>query len=138
MPSLRRALLLLACLLGTSSGCSSFPPLYTGFALTEGPAADRHGNLYFTDHRDRPGKIYRIDPAGRLSLFVGDSGRAHGLKINAQGEVVACQLDGQVVAYAPDGSSCRILTASFQGRKYNAPNDLVIDRCGGVYFTDPF
>ena len=30
-----------------------------------------------------------------------------------------------------------VLTGSYEGNRYNAPNDLVIDKQGGVYFTDP-
>lgn len=134
----RFASIIVAGFVAAGGGCSRYCPLYSGFILAEGPAADPHGNLYFTDQNDRPGKIYRVDPAGRLCLFNGNSNRAHGLKINAQGEIVACQISGQVVAFSPDGSSCRVLTSSYQGRRYNAPNDLVIDRCGGIYFTDPF
>ncbi len=131
-------LVCLASLLAPATAPAQVQKLYTGFVYTEGPAADRHGNLYFTDYKDRPGKIYRIDTAGRLSVLVGDSNRANGLKINPWGEIVACQLNGRVVAYSPDGASCRVLTSSYCGRRYNAPNDLAIDSTGGVYFSDPF
>ena len=30
-----------------------------------------------------------------------------------------------------------MLARSFQGKRFNAPNDLVIDDSGGIYFTDP-
>jgi gluconolactonase len=110
----------------------------TGFVYTEGPAADRQGNLYFTDYRDGPGKIYRLDTCGGLQLVVADSGRANGLKVSPTGEVIACQVEGQVSAFRPDGSCSRVLTGSYCGRRYNAPNDLVIDSTGGIYFTDPF
>jgi gluconolactonase len=109
---------------------------HTGFVFTEGPASDGHGTLYFTDLRARPGRIYKVNPDGRLSLFVADSGRANGLAVSAGGEVIACQTRGRVVAYRPDGS-CRVLADSYRGRRLNGPNDLVIDSHGGIYFTDP-
>ena len=109
----------------------------SGFVYTEGPTADRQGNLYFTDYRDGPGRIYRLDVQGRLCLLVENSNRSNGLKVSPTGEIVACQVNGQVAAFSPDGKSSRVLTASFCGRRYNAPNDLVIDALGGVYFTDP-
>src|SRR5262245_40719441 len=111
MSRLSQALILLAGVLPPVPGCSCSRPLHTGFVVAEGPAADAHGNLYFTDQKDRPGKIYRVDPSGKLWLVSGDSNRAHGLKVNARGEIVACQVSGQVVAFSPDGSSCRVLTA---------------------------
>ncbi len=130
-------LMALAWLLAPATAFAQVQRLATGFVHTEGPVADGFGNLYFTDYKDGPGKIYRLDAAGRLSVLVANSDRANGLKINAGGEIVACQVNGQVVAYSPDGSSYRVLTSSFCGRRYNAPNDLVVDSAGGIYFTDP-
>jgi gluconolactonase len=57
--------------------------------------------------------------------------------VNAKGEVVACEMDGRLVAFSPDGKEVRGLTAGYEGKRFNAPNDLVIDKTGGVYFTDP-
>jgi len=115
-----------------------FEKLATGFCFTEGPAIDEHGNLYFTDQRDLPGRIYRLDPRGKLHLLVADAGRANGLAFNSHGELVACQMDGRIVAYSPDGASYRVLASGYRGRRFNAPNDLAIDRHDGIYFTDPF
>ena len=30
-----------------------------------------------------------------------------------------------------------MLADSFQGKPFNRPNDLIVDRGGGIYFTDP-
>jgi gluconolactonase len=109
--------------------------LHTKFAFTEGPAADRDGNVYFSDIPNQ--KIYKVDTKGRLALFRDKSNRANGLMVNARGEVVACEMAGQVVAYSPDGKSRRVLAGKYGGKRFNAPNDLVIDKKGGVYFTDP-
>jgi gluconolactonase len=109
--------------------------LHTGFAFTEGPAADRAGNVYFSDIPNQ--KIYKVDLKGKLSLFRDKSNRANGLMVNARGEVVACEMAGQVAAYSPDGKKRRVLAAKHDGKRFNAPNDLVIDRHGGIYFTDP-
>jgi gluconolactonase len=111
--------------------------LLTGFHFTEGPTFDKHGNFYFTDQRDRGGKIYRLDAAGKLSVIVAPSGRANGLAINSRDELIACQADGRVVAYALDGTPLRVLAAGWRGKNFNAPNDLVIDEHDGIYFTDP-
>ena len=94
----------------------------TGFIYTEGPVFDAHGNLYFTDQLDLPGKIYRMDPAGVVTLLVADSGMANGLKINAQNELVACQMkEGRIVAYSLDGKHCRVIATGFCGKRFNAP-----------------
>jgi gluconolactonase len=36
-----------------------------------------------------------------------------------------------------DTKDKRVLAGEFEGQRFNAPNDLVIDAAGGVYFTDP-
>jgi gluconolactonase len=114
---------------------SGFLKLYTGFKFTEGPCADRSGNVFFSDIPAE--RIHRIDPTGKLSVFVEKSNHANGLKVNAQGELVACEMNGALAAYDPDGKKRRVVTDKFDGKRYNAPNDLVIDKEGGIYFTDP-
>jgi gluconolactonase len=110
--------------------------LHTGFRFTEGPAADRQGNVYFTDIPNQ--RIHKVDADGKLSVFRENSNHANGLMLNAKGEIVACEGDGRVVAYSADGKSRRVLADTYDGKRFNAPNDLVIDKQGGVYFTDPF
>jgi len=105
------------------------------YAFTEGPAADADGNVYFSDIPNE--RIHKIDAAGKVSVFREKSNHANGLMINAKGEIVACEMDGAVAAYSTDGKSRRVISDQFEGKRYNAPNDLVIDKTGGVYFTDP-
>lgn len=107
----------------------------SGFAFTEGPAADAEGNVYFTDIPNE--KIHKIDAKGTVSVFREKSNHANGLMVNAKGEVVACEMDGAIVALSADGKNRRVITDTFEGKRYNAPNDLVLDKVGGVYFTDP-
>jgi gluconolactonase len=109
--------------------------LHTDFQFTEGPAADADGNVYFTDIPAE--KVFKIDTAGKLSVFREKSNNANGLMVNAQGEIVACEMAGQVVAYSADGKDRRVIADKYDGKRFNAPNDLVLDRRGGVYFTDP-
>ncbi len=104
------------------------------FDFTEGPVWVGD-SLYFTDiPRSR---IHRLDSAGKVHVFVEDSKHANGLFAHASGEIYACQMDGRLAAYSADGKEVRVLADKFGEQRFNAPNDLVIDREGGVYFTDP-
>lgn len=106
------------------------------FVFTEGPAADRQGNVFFTDIPRS--LIFKLDREGELSIFRKESNNANGLMFNAAGELMACEMaSGRLVAISGDGDSVRTVAAEYQGKRFNAPNDLVIDREGGVYFTDP-
>jgi gluconolactonase len=109
--------------------------LHTNFKFTEGPAAGADGIVFFSDIPNQ--KIHKIDAEGRLTTFREMSNRANGLMVNAKGEIVACEMAGAIVALSADGKDRRVITDKHDGKPYNAPNDLVIDRAGGVYFTDP-
>jgi len=109
--------------------------LKTGFKFTEGPAADAEGNVYFSDIPDE--KIYMVNAKGELSTFTDKSAHANGLMVSGKGDLYACEMDGQLVAYNIKTKAKRIVAGTYDGKRFNAPNDLVIDKQGGVYFTDP-
>jgi gluconolactonase len=104
------------------------------FAFTEGPAADAEGNLYFSDIPNN--RIHRLSASGEMSVFVEPSGHANGLMVQG-GRLLACQMDGQIVSIDLKSKEVTVLAKEYNGNRFNAPNDLVIDRSGGVYFTDP-
>jgi gluconolactonase len=108
---------------------------HTDFKFTEGPAQDAEGNIYFSDIPNE--KIHKFDLDGKLTTFREKSNTANGLMVNAKGEIVACEMTGAIVALSADGKDRRVITDKYDGKRYNAPNDLVLDKAGGVYFTDP-
>lgn len=103
--------------------------------FTEGPAGDREGNLYFSDVAGN--KLYKVDPRGELSVFLDPSNHTNGLMVNAAGNVVACEMDGRLIEVNAKSKAVTALAAGYENNRFNAPNDLVIDRAGGIYFTDP-
>ncbi|MGF1583174.1 MAG: SMP-30/gluconolactonase/LRE family protein [Gemmataceae bacterium] len=106
------------------------------FQFTEGPAADTKGNVYFNDIPNN--LTYKIDAKGILSVFRNPSGHANGLMVNQNGEIVSCEMDGRITATQPGRKTrTRVLASEYKGKRFNAPNDLVIDKQGGFYFTDP-
>jgi len=72
-----------------------------GFAFTEGPAADANGEVYFTDIPNE--KIHKISADGKVSVFIEKSNHANGLMFDAKGNLVACEMDGQIAAHSKDG-----------------------------------
>ncbi|MCX7886583.1 MAG: SMP-30/gluconolactonase/LRE family protein [Verrucomicrobiae bacterium] len=109
---------------------------HTGFKFTEGPAADAQGNVYFTDIPNN--RIHKVDIAGRLTTFFEDSQRCNGLMFDGRGRLIACQGGaGRVIAIDVATKKIEVLADSYNGRRFNSPNDLVVDCHGGVYFTDP-
>ena len=112
--------------------------------LTEGPAAAPDGRIYFSDiplGSDK-GMILRFDPkTKKTSIFTDDSHKSNGLKFDLDGNLIACEgsdVGGRaVVKWDVKTKKRTVLADRFMGKRFNAPNDLVIDRKGRIYFTDP-
>ncbi|MEJ7586763.1 MAG: SMP-30/gluconolactonase/LRE family protein [Ferruginibacter sp.] len=106
------------------------------FKFTEGPAADRQGNIFFTDQPNN--KIWKYDIEGKLSVFLDSAGRSNGMYFDDQGNLVTCaDENNQLWMISPTGK-VTILLDDFMGHRFNGPNDLWIDHNGGIYFTDPY
>ena len=103
--------------------------------LSEGPAADREGNLFFTDVRANT--ILKWTPDGKLSTFRAGTAAANGLALDSDGNILACEgAAGRIVSFSPAGQMT-IIADRYDGKRFNQPNDLWIDRKGGIYFSDP-
>jgi gluconolactonase len=106
------------------------------FQFTEGPAADRKGNVYFTDQPNDA--IHVWTTKDELTTFLKPAGRSNGLYFDSAGTLWACADEkNQLWAIAPDKTQ-RVVIASFNEKLLNGPNDLWVDPRGSIYFTDPF
>ena len=103
--------------------------------IVEGPAWDGAG-LFFTSIRHH--EIRRFDPvSGEIAVVHRDTGGSNGLAFGPDGILYACEGDGRALArYDPAGVKT-LLVERFEGRRLNSPNDLVLDRAGRIWFTDP-
>jgi gluconolactonase len=111
--------------------------LAKGFSFTEGTAADRHGNVFFTDQPND--KIYRWDVhSGAITLFLQGTGRANGMIFDRDNNLIAAaDMHGELWKIRPDGSH-KVLIDNYQGKLLNGPNDVWINPAnGGIYITDP-
>jgi len=115
--------------------------LAEGFGGPQGPAEGplwwrEAGYLLFSDiHNNRRMKY---QPGGGVSLFLEPTNRANGLTRDQQGRLIACEHDSRrVTRQEPDGS-ITVVANSFQGRRLNRPNDVVVKSDGTIYFTDPW
>ncbi|MFO0946416.1 MAG: SMP-30/gluconolactonase/LRE family protein [Planctomycetota bacterium] len=116
--------------------------------FAEGPAAGPDGAIYFSDipTGEKPGRILRFEPAGnKISIFRSDSHKSNGLFFDSLGRLVACEgadFGGRAIrrynTLSPTAGEGEVILADqFEGKKFNAPNDLCVDQLGRVWFTDP-
>ena len=106
------------------------------FVFTEGPAADRAGNVYFTDQPND--RIMVWSTKGKLSTFMQPSGRSNGMFFDKKGNLWSCADEmNELWCIGPDKSVAVILDG-YEGKLFNGPNDLWVAPDGGIYFTDPY
>jgi gluconolactonase len=111
--------------------------LWTGALWTEGPAWCSQGRyLLFSDIPTN--RQYRwLEDDGRVSVFRSPSNNSNGNSFDFQGRQLSCEhLTRRVVRYEHDGS-ITVLAERFDGRRFNAPNDVVAHPDGSYWFTDP-
>jgi gluconolactonase len=106
---------------------------------TEGPIALPDGSVVFCE--TILGRVGKVEKNGNASTFL-DETQAHspnGLSWDSKGRLVGVttapgHMGVQVIF--PKGSEA-VLADSFEGRPFVRPNDLIVDKKGGIYFTDP-
>jgi len=115
--------------------------LADGFGGPQGPAEGpvwwkEGGYLLFSDiHNNRRMKYV---PGQGVSVFQEPTNRANGLTRDLQGRLLACEHDSRRVTRQELDGSLTVIANSFQGRRLNRPNDVVVKSDGSIYFTDPW
>ncbi len=107
----------------------------TGYAFTEGPAWSPMGFLVFSDIPDN--KLLQFMSGSQASVFRENSGGANGNRFDEQGRLYTCESHTRRVTRTDKKGKVEVLAERWQGKRLNAPNDLVVRKEGDVYFTDP-
>jgi gluconolactonase len=106
-----------------------------GFTFTEGPVGAADGSLYFSDIRVN--RVFHLDAAGKISVFRETTNGTNGIALTKDGELLFAEGGGpRITKRARDGSITTLID-KHAGQSMLAPNDLIVDARGGVYFTDP-
>ncbi len=106
------------------------------FIFIEGPVGTADGGLYFSEVRGGD-KTYRVDPSGRISVFRDHTNNTNGLALTREGTLVGAEGDGKRISRVGPSDKVATLTEGISGMPLMAPNDLIVDSKGGIYFTDP-
>jgi gluconolactonase len=107
-----------------------------GFVFTEGPVGTADGGLYFSDIRE-PSKTYYMDPDRRIMLFREKTNGTNGLALMRNGDLLGAEGDGKRISKRSRDGKVTTVTEGIPGMPLLAPNDLIVDAKGGIYFTDP-
>ena len=121
--------------------------LASGFNWSEGPTwLPREKAVVFSDVPENV--VYRWSERDGLSVYLKPSGYtgqalefneqgSNGLATDAAGRLVLCQHGDRRISRLERGGAFTPLASHFDNRRFNSPNDLVFDRRGNLYFTDP-
>jgi gluconolactonase len=115
--------------------------------FAEGPAFDSKGNLFFVNYI-RNGTVGRMTPDGTVSVWIElpDVPQAQGkplkalpfgMKVDAQDRLIVADYSGRRLLRISPNKKIETLADGFEGKPFNNPNDVCLDRAGNVYFTDP-
>jgi gluconolactonase len=110
-------------------------PLQEVFQFTEGPVGTADGGLYFSDIRAN--RTYLLEPGGKIAVVREHTNGANGLALTKDGDLLAAEGDGKRVSRRTRDGKITTVTEGIEGKPLLAPNDLIVDAKGGIYFTDP-
>ncbi|MBP2463304.1 MULTISPECIES: SMP-30/gluconolactonase/LRE family protein [unclassified Rhizobium] len=115
---------------------SGLEELYSDCRWAEGP-------VWFSDLQcliwsDIPNqRMLRWVKDGGVSVFRTPSNFANGNTRDRQGRLVSCEHGGRRVTRTEIDGSITVLADSYEGKRLNSPNDVVVRSDGSVWFTDP-
>lgn len=110
--------------------------IHTGCRWAEGPVWFKDGNyLLWSDIPNN--RMLRYIPEGGVSVYRADARYSNGNTRDRQGRLVTCEHGARRVTRTEIDGSITVLSDSFEGKRLNSPNDVVVHSNGSIWFSDP-
>lgn len=103
--------------------------------FVEGPVWMTGQFLVFSDIPAN--QLKRWDAQNGLSTFREPSQNANGNTLDAEGRLLTAEHGGRRVSRTDASGTVTTVVDSFEGKKLNSPNDVVVKSDGTIWFTDP-
>ncbi|MDI1477164.1 SMP-30/gluconolactonase/LRE family protein [Polyangium sp. y55x31] len=117
-------------------GIGTVEEVQGNFMFTEGPQWNpATKTLLFTDIPAN--RIYEHTPGGDITVYREPSANTNGLAIDQNGLLVSCEHSGRRVSRELANGTLASIADTYEGKKLNSPNDVIVHSNGTVYFTDP-
>jgi len=113
----------------------SFSKLADGYRFPEGPAWSKDGYLIFSDTPSD--RLLKWAPGHATEVFRADAHGPSGNAFDADGRLYTCETRLRRVTRTDKKGKIEVLADQWEGKRLNAPSDIVVSKSGHVYFTDP-
>ncbi len=105
------------------------------FVFTEGPSWAKEGYLVWSDvPNDR---VWKAVPGQKPVVFREPSNKTNGNAYDGKGNFYHCEGGAHRVTKTDRKGAVTVVAGAYQGKRFNAPNDLTVRKDGHLYFTDP-
>ncbi len=118
-------------------GSAAVERIYTGARWTEGPVWFGDGRTLLWSDIPNNRMLRWAEETGTVSVFRSPSNNSNGNTRDRQGRLITCEHDTRRVTRTEHDGRVTVLMDSFQGKRLNAPNDVVVHPDGHIWFTDP-
>jgi len=118
-------------------GSAALERICTGMRWAEGPVWFGDGRyLLWSDIPNN--RIMRwSEESGAVSVFRSPSNYCNGNTRDRQGRLITCEHGARRVTRTAQDGTITVLIDQYQGKRLNAPNDVVVHADGSIWFTDP-
>ncbi|MBI4905528.1 MAG: SMP-30/gluconolactonase/LRE family protein [Acidobacteria bacterium] len=103
--------------------------------FTEGPVWSKDGFLIYSDVPNN--RVAAFVPGKGVGSYRENSNGTNGNAIDSQGRVYSCETRTRRVVRKKKDGNWETIADKYQGKRFNAPNDIVVRKDGHVWFTDP-
>jgi len=111
--------------------------LYTGCLWAEGPAWNGVGRYLLWSDIPNNVQMRWLEENGHVSTFRNPAGNSNGNTFDYEGRQIACEHGNRRVTRYEYNGTITVLADKFEGKRLNAPNDVVVHPDGSIWFTDP-
>jgi gluconolactonase len=118
-------------------GNSGIERIATGFRWAEGPVYFRDGGYLVWSDIPNNRMMRWLEEDGHVSVFRAPSNYSNGNTRDLEGRLLTCEHDARRVTRTEHDGRIAVVMDSFDGKKLNAPNDIVVTSDGAIWFTDP-
>ena len=112
-----------------------FTQVYDGTLWAEGPCYIPHKDMLVWSDNPNNRMMKLVD--GQVSEFRNPSNFCNGNTIDNEENLISCSHGGRCVYKTDDNINVSVVVDTFEGKKFNSPNDICVKSDDTIWFTDP-